>query len=88
MATWSDDELRAHLATVPITDFGGASQEARLTWVRFVTAADEAPRDNHELLFYSATARVLAETIGSVAVTDYADTAMRAAVLALGWPVG
>ena len=51
------------------------------TWVQYVTSVHNSPPDAHPLLFYAATARALADAIGSVEPADYCEKQMRDFVL-------
>ncbi|CAK0887936.1 unnamed protein product [Prorocentrum cordatum] len=57
--------------------FGGSGNDKVAHWVQFVASVQDAPADTHPLIFYAGTARALAEFIGSVEPTDYAEEKMR-----------
>ncbi|CAK0878098.1 unnamed protein product, partial [Prorocentrum cordatum] len=57
--------------------FGGSGNDKVAQWVQFVASVQDAPADTHPLIFYAGTARALAESIGSVEPTDYAEEKMR-----------
>ncbi|CAK0863958.1 unnamed protein product [Prorocentrum cordatum] len=57
--------------------FGGSGGDKVAQWVQFVASVQDAPADTHPLIFYAGTAQALAESIGSVEPTDYAEEKMR-----------
>jgi len=73
---FSNQEIRAVVDTVPVGKFAGADTEDCIAWVQYVASID-APKAKHPVMFYATVARAMAESLGSVHSTDYADEHMR-----------
>ena len=67
----------------PESAFGGANAEKRDLWILTVTQTDKDAESNHPIILYAGVARILAETIGSVEMSDNADEYIREQILSL-----
>ena len=74
--TWSAEEIGQVLDGLPGTAFGGRPKDQQVQWLQHVMGVDSAPRQAHPVLFYAASARVLAEAMGTTHPMDYEESAM------------
>ncbi|CAK0822452.1 unnamed protein product [Prorocentrum cordatum] len=65
------------LATAPNGSFNGAGAVQIREWVDFVLSVDPNPSSKHDLFYYVAVSRLLAEAVGSISPSDFEDPHMR-----------
>ena len=65
------------LATAASGAFNGADAPQIREWVEFVIGVDPNPAAKHDVFYYVAVARLLAESVGSVSPSDFEDPHMR-----------
>ncbi|CAK0874454.1 unnamed protein product [Prorocentrum cordatum] len=70
-------DITAMLATAPNGSFNGAGAVQIREWVDFVLSVDPNPSSKHDLFYYVAVSRLLAEAVGSISPSDFEDPHMR-----------
>ena len=79
--SFSDSEITEVIGTLPAGAFNGAEKQAVRAWIDFVLEVDPKAKEKHDAFFYISTARLLAESIGTVCPSDLEDEHMRQMII-------
>ena len=74
---FTPEEISADLAGLPPQAFAVDDSAAREAFAAFVCAVDENAKAKHDVRFYTATARAMAEVVQGVNTDDFADEMIR-----------
>ena len=76
------EEIRADLEGLPVKAFNKAEPDVRVQWMETVLGVEPQARAKHDLRFYTAVGRLLADVVCSTQPEDYADEYVREVIKA------